>query len=255
MSALRKSHENLLALVRNLSAGQLRAQSYCRDWDVSQVLSHLGSGAEIFLQGLEAALDGRPALGRDEFPAIWDRWNGMAPEQRAAELVVWDRRHLSVFEAVDDQTLSSLRGNMFGMDLDAVTMVGFRLPEHTLHTWDVAVSFDPEAELLAPAVPLVLERLPPLVSRLAKPDAVSAPRHLAVHTTSPERHMVLHIDGQGSLEETAAPPAALDGALHLPAAALVRLVTGRLDPDHTPAGVSTEGSADLDELRRVFPGL
>ena len=44
-----------------------------------------------------------------------------------------------------------------------------------------------------------------------------------------------------------------DAELHLPAEALLRLLAGRLDPDHTPASVSTKG-IELDELRAVFPG-
>jgi hypothetical protein len=39
----------------------------------------------------------------------------------------------------------------------------------------------------------------------------------------------------------------------LPAEAYVRLLYGRLDPDHTPGSV-TEG-ADLDLLRSAFPGV
>jgi hypothetical protein len=39
----------------------------------------------------------------------------------------------------------------------------------------------------------------------------------------------------------------------LPAEAFVRLVYGRLDPDHTPP-VETGGD-ELDALRKVFPGL
>ena len=39
----------------------------------------------------------------------------------------------------------------------------------------------------------------------------------------------------------------------LPAEALVRLVYGRLDPDHTPSFEGDE--ADLEELRRAFPGV
>ncbi len=41
--------------------------------------------------------------------------------------------------------------------------------------------------------------------------------------------------------------------LELPADALIRLVAGRLDPDHTPAGIV--GASHLDELRQVFPGF
>jgi hypothetical protein len=34
----------------------------------------------------------------------------------------------------------------------------------------------------------------------------------------------------------------------------VRLVYGRLDPDHTPVSAQASG-VDLDALRRAFPGL
>jgi hypothetical protein len=40
----------------------------------------------------------------------------------------------------------------------------------------------------------------------------------------------------------------------LPAEALIRLVYGRLDPDHTPAEVSVSG-VDLNALRAVFQGF
>jgi hypothetical protein len=40
----------------------------------------------------------------------------------------------------------------------------------------------------------------------------------------------------------------------LPAEAFVRLVYGRLDPDHTPASVVTDGGL-LSLLRAAFPGV
>ena len=47
-----------------------------------------------------------------------------------------------------------------------------------------------------------------------------------------------------------APTATYDGPLE----AVVRLLTGRLSPEHTPADVSVSGHVTLDELRQVFPG-
>ena len=44
--------------------------------------------------------------------------------------------------------------------------------------------------------------------------------------------------------------AKLDGPLE----AGIRLMAGRLKPQHTPAGVSVAGEVTLDELRTVFPG-
>lgn len=255
LAALRKSHEALVAQVKSLSPEQLRQQSFCTDWDVSQVVSHLGSGAEISLLGLESAVDERPGPGREDFVPIWDRWNAMGPEQRAVDMVVWDRRNVSVPEALDDHALASIHATFFGMELDAVTMLSLRLAEHTVHSWDVAVTFDPSAELLPEAVALVVDRLPWMASRVGKAGAVAAPRHIAVHTTSPERDLLLSIEDEVSLEKAGDQQAEPDGALTLPAAALVRLVYGRLGPQYTPAEVRAEGSADLDELRKVFPGV
>jgi hypothetical protein len=39
----------------------------------------------------------------------------------------------------------------------------------------------------------------------------------------------------------------------MPSEALLRLAYGRLDPGHSPAGVQAD-PADLDRLRRMFPG-
>ena len=44
--------------------------------------------------------------------------------------------------------------------------------------------------------------------------------------------------------------ATFDGPLE----AGIRLMAGRLKPEHTPAGVGVTGNVTLDELRKVFPG-
>ena len=56
IAALRRSHERLASLVRSLGPDQARGPSYCTDWTIAQVLSHLGSGAEIGLMMFPAAL-------------------------------------------------------------------------------------------------------------------------------------------------------------------------------------------------------
>ena len=47
IQALRAEHDALSPLVAGLTDDQLRAASGAGDWPVAQVLSHLGSGAEI----------------------------------------------------------------------------------------------------------------------------------------------------------------------------------------------------------------
>src|SRR5918995_2159498 len=47
IAALRGAHERLVTFVAGASADDLVHPSMCADWDVAQVLSHPGSGAEI----------------------------------------------------------------------------------------------------------------------------------------------------------------------------------------------------------------
>jgi uncharacterized protein (TIGR03083 family) len=259
IQALRASHDALVTQVLALSPEQLSDESYCKGWTLGQVLSHIGSGAEIGLTNLERALGGAAPLGGDDFQVIWGRWNALSQADKASEMVIWDRRNVSVIQGLDEQTLSTLRMPFFtGTEIDVATLAGFRLSEHAVHSWDVAVTLDPQAEILESSVALLIDRLGFIVWRLAKAAEASGPRRIEIRTTDPERRFLLTLDDKASWAEgeaAEADDAAVDASLALPAAALIRLLYGRLDPDHTPAEVKTEGEADLDELRRVFPGF
>jgi len=52
--------------------------------------------------------------------------------------------------------------------------------------------------------------------------------------------------GLGSVE----PTATFDGPLEVG----IRLLSGRLKPQYTPAGVEVTGNVSLEDLRKVFPG-
>ena len=74
---------------------------------------------------------------------------------------------------------------------------------------------------------------------------------IVVETTEPARRFVLTLDPVSL--EAAGDTTAETAALTLPAASLVRLVYGRLDPAHTPDQI--QGSEHLDVLRTAFPGF
>jgi hypothetical protein len=71
LAALRRCHDDLAIRVRSLDEAALGRRSYCIEWSVAQVLSHLGSGAEIALAQLRAARAGTTPLGPDGFRVIW----------------------------------------------------------------------------------------------------------------------------------------------------------------------------------------
>ena len=255
IAALRHSHERLASLVRAMDKDFLTSRSYCTDWNVAQVLSHLGSGAEIALLMLESALSGEP-LDRSVFAPIWDTWNAKTPRQQAADCLPADEAHIKRLEGLTDAELDGISADFFGRKLDAAGLCRMRLSEHAVHTWDVAVSLDPAAEVAPDAVELLMVQLPMLAGWTGKADG--EPFRLRLRGTEPEADFVLEVadkvtlgawPGEGPAGATA------DGQVQMPAEALLRLVYGRLDPGHTPP-VQVTGAADLlDRTRAVFPGI
>jgi hypothetical protein len=75
IGALRGAQDRLAVLVAPLGPSDLARQSYEDDWTIAQVLSHMGSQAEIFRQFLEAGIAGRDPPGPEIFAPVWDAWN------------------------------------------------------------------------------------------------------------------------------------------------------------------------------------
>jgi uncharacterized protein (TIGR03083 family) len=251
IEALRHSHDSLRALVEPLTDGQLEQRSFCTDWSIAQVLSHLGSQAEGFGLWLDAGLTGQDPPGQDVFPPIWDAWNARAPRAQAADSLQVNEALIQRLESLDAGQRERFRLQLFGMDLDMAGLARMRLSEHAIHSWDVAVALDPAARVAPEAVGLIVDTLGPLAARSGKPDGSKL--RLSVSTSSPERHFILESGETVTLMPSAAGEDTELPELRLPAEALVRLVYGRLDSAHTPP-VETRG-VDLDELRRLFPGF
>lgn len=248
--ALRHSHERLRDTATQLGPSQLEQRSYASEWSIAQVLSHLGSQAEIFGLFLDAGLTGQDPPGRDEFMPIWDSWNARAPQAQASDALRADQATLERFESLTDEERARLRLHAMGMELDVTGLARMRLSEHAVHTWDVVVALDPKATLEPDAVALLIGTLDQMTGRAAKPDGKQ--RRLLISTTDPARRFVLET-GEAITLTPAPDHGAERPGLHLPAEALIRLCYGRLDPEHTPPVEA--GGPYLDELRPLFPGF
>jgi uncharacterized protein (TIGR03083 family) len=251
IQALRHSHDSLRALAGPLTDGQLEQRSYCSDWSIAQVFSHMGSQAEIFGLWLDAGLTGQDPPGQDAFPPIWDAWNARAPRAQAADSLQANEELIRRLESLDPGQRERLHLKLFGMDLDTAGLARMRLSEHAIHSWDIAVALDPAARVAPDAVDLIVDTLGPLAARSGKPDGSKLRLH--VSASGPQRDFTLESGETVSLVPSAAGEDTELPELRLPAEALVRLIYGRLDPTHTPP-VETRG-VDLDELRRLFPGF
>lgn len=255
IAALRSGHDTLAAHVRDLPEADLTGLSGASEWDVSQVLSHLGSGAEIHLATVEAALAGEPNPGFEFNKGVWARWDAMKPAERAEGFLAANDALLAKYESLGAATLADLRIDMgfLPAPVDVATAASLRLSEYTFHSWDVRVGGDPQAVLAAEAVPLLTGTLGGMFGWLAKSDALGGRTlTLRVETTGPDAVHGLRLADKVELTDA---PADADGVLRLPAEAWLRLVVGRLSPQHTPAAVQTSGEADLALLRQVFQGF
>src|SRR5258708_7756064 len=106
--ALRHSHDGLNDLVRSFSAEELSRPSYARDWTIAQVMSHLGSGAEVFSIFLDAALSGNEPTGPEVFPEIWAVWDAREPEDAVALSLDLDTYLVERLESLDNEQLSGM---------------------------------------------------------------------------------------------------------------------------------------------------
>lgn len=255
IATLRQSHDRLDKLASSLTPEQIRAQSYDTEWSIAQVLSHLGSGAEISLLMLPGGLGEAQPVGREAFPAVWEAWNAKNPDEQAADGLASDERHVQALEALTDEQLANIDMDFFGMmRLDAVGVVRMRLSEHAMHTWDVEVVGDPDATVQQQAVELLIDGMPQFVVRRAKPSA--APFSVRLTTTDPERDYLLTSGESVTITEWPGETGAAGDVARvtMPAEALLRLFYGRLDPEHTPSAVSGDAAA-LNALRAIFPGF
>ena len=242
IAALRTGHDELVALIETLTPEQLTGPSRASEWDLSEVISHLGSGAEIALSSLNHALDptAPPAVNAE----VWDRWNGRSPVERAAAFPAISEAMVSAHEAIDDAARNHPR-------LDVAFMAWARLNEQTFHSWDIRAQLDPSATLRQDAVALMVDRSGYHLARKARPAEVGGNLQLLVETTGTERTFGVAITDTVVKGEPTENP---DATLRLPAEAWLRLATGRLQPDVTPHDVTITGAATLEDLRRVFPG-
>ena len=189
LDVLRSSVARLRALVEPLDAAQLRASAYPAEWNVADVLSHIGSSTVI----MQAGIDDEPRRTSDGCRVRGDRVGHLEREgaRGAGRRRARSRTARSSIASTRSTPRSgravsvSLGPMMFGFD----EVVGLRVNEHLVHTWDVAVTFDPAATLPADGTATMIDNLGIVGRFWGKPIGVEHAVH--VHTTAPERDFVI----------------------------------------------------------------
>lgn len=253
-AALRREHDELHAVVAGLSADQLRSPSGASAWTVAQVLSHLGSGAEIARRDYEVAVADGPPAPPGFNQTVWDRWDALTPEAQARAFVEADTALVdllgSVAPEMRDEMTVSLAFLPEPIPLGAA--VGMRLHEVAHHRNDVEVALDPaatiDADTAAVLLDLLADELEFLLAFVGHPEAVPDATVVDVGETPYDLAFRPRVQLRPSGPEYSA-------RLDAPVEAVVRLIGGRLAPPRAAASVVVSGDIDLDHLRLAFPGF
>lgn len=254
ITALRAEHEALVPVRAAFAPDQLKGPSGASEWTVAQVFSHLGSGAEIALAAFRAEIGEADAPGPDFNQSVWDRWNALSPEAQATGWEESDAAFVGAFEALTPEQHETIEINpgFLPRPIPLATFAGMRLSEVAHHSWDIRVAADPAAGLTTGAADLLAEHLSGdlgfLLGFIAKPDVVGEPAVVEISGT-PYRLVV------GDDIRLTTDPSTVTAVFEGPLESAMRLLTGRLSPAHTPAGVKVTGNVTLDELRAAFPGF
>ncbi|WP_306215030.1 maleylpyruvate isomerase N-terminal domain-containing protein, partial [Actinoplanes sp. RD1] len=137
IAALRSEHDALVATTRALTTEQITGPSGAAEWTVADVLSHLGSGAEIQLAGLRAALGEGEAPGPGFNQSVWDRWNALSPQEQATGWQEPNAALVAAFEAVPESRHDDLKVTTFLPEpVPLASFAGLRLSEAAPHGWD-----------------------------------------------------------------------------------------------------------------------
>ena len=249
VTALRAEHDTLVSLLPNLTDQQLEGPSGASEWTIAQVLSHLGSGAEILRKPILRAA-GEP-VDEEANEAVWARWDAATPVDQAAGFVQHDTAYVETVESLSPHQRDSLLIDLGFLPepVPLLAALGMRLNEVAAHSWDVRVGLDPSAGINPDSAALLVELyagpLAFLLGFAAKPDRLAEPARVAI----PGGGLIV-ADQVAMSPELADATATFEG----PQEALVRLLSGRLKPEYTPEGVQVTGNVALDDLRTVFPG-
>ncbi|BBH68393.1 hypothetical protein ACTI_50780 [Actinoplanes sp. OR16] len=253
IAALRSEHDDLAALVPTLSADQLTGPSGASEWTIADVLSHLGSGAEITLAGFRAAVGEADEPGPDFNQSVWDRWNATAPQDQATGSIASNEALVAALESVPEESHEELLVRTFLPEpVPLASFAALRLSEVAPHTWDVRAGLDPAATVAAGSAEVLAENLSGglgfLIGFIAKPK--EAPEPAVVEISGTAYRIVIDEAVRLTTDDVPA-TAAFTGSLE----AALRLIYGRLSARHTAPGVEVTGNITLDELRAVFPGF
>jgi uncharacterized protein (TIGR03083 family) len=219
----RREMDRLGAHLAQLDDEGWREQSYCVEWRVYQVVSHLASGMLLGSLALAQWLDGGPPVSQEQRQRIWAHFDALAPEQMHGEFRAALQDYYAQLDALPS-TAGQTEVETFLGTRPVQDMLALRLHEVVLHTWDVLVARDRSARIPADTVELL--RPVQLQLRSLRTPALLAGKRVRLRTSDGQWQGLLDFGGDkpAVMED---PAAEADLTVEAPGEELCRLLSGR----------------------------
>jgi uncharacterized protein (TIGR03083 family) len=251
VAAHRAVFDGLLAAVDGLDAAGWSTATGCPGWDVHDQLAHV-VGVERLMLGDppdEAELPADlPHVTNDFARAVEvavEARRGVPPDELVAEATATFERRLAHLETLDAATLAEPLDGPGGMRFKGSQMLRTRVFDMACHEQDVRRALGSLDGFAGPHLAIAVEQV---VRAWAKvlPGRVADPGAVAIEVAGRDRVVVDLQDG-GLLRGDEAPAA--DATLHLDAAALLAIGTGRSD---APALADLDVAGDRELVERLL---
>jgi uncharacterized protein (TIGR03083 family) len=238
----RGEFERLTSYLKALDANGWVEQSYCSDWRVYQVVSHIGSGSRI-------------GVAREAMQQIWGHFDSLGPNEMFAAYADAAREYVQAeAETPDEAGLQEVDGFAGRRPLYAYQVS--RTWELACHSWDVYVARDRAARLNKEAVGVLAEGLHFINLPLDKERAAALTSLNPVIFKLKDSGRTYSLDVTAERPRVQAADASAEAPLVIeaPDEEIIRFVSGRhFVPGADSALNASNGSAeDLARLRRAF---
>jgi uncharacterized protein (TIGR03083 family) len=258
VDAVRDEFETLDRYLGSLAPERWRGPTACTEWNLTKLVSHLGSGAVLLLRMVRSGLEGTPPQTPEERQQVWGHFDSLEPEPLYREFQEANRDALAYLDHLPADQRERRIPSFLG-EVPVAVLLRARLAELSLHSWDARVALDPTARLLFESVgPLVDQTLGWMGRRSnAEARASLAGTVFELDLEGRNRRRVALVVNQDGLELADPGKTAPRATLWLTGEAFVRLAAGRFPfeaAEHNgELALDGDRSAAL-KLNALFPG-
>ena len=162
VEALRSEYERLARHLRALDADGLAAPSTCEGWSAADVAAHLAWNARLYIRSLGMGLTGEAppsaptAAGAPKITADFVRDRAVELREKLGDglLQSFEEHNAGFIDMLDDldsEVRDTLTVPFLNDTIPLRRLIGLRINEVALHSWDVRSPADDQAELIEDA--------------------------------------------------------------------------------------------------------